>query len=107
MTSIQEEARKIVVDNTAADEIAPWDGYFITMELQLRKRTGCSWTEARYAIAEASNPRTLTLGDFANQKLDRDEVIKDLLGLLDDLCGPDATRNEVYQRGIELLKADK
>jgi hypothetical protein len=105
--NINDEAKKIIADNTASNETLPWPGYTVMMKNILVRRTGCTWQAAYYALSDAmmevAKPRTLSLGDLANKILDRDDVIKDLLGLLDDLCGPDAARNETYKRGMELL----
>jgi hypothetical protein len=48
----------------------------------------------------------LTMGDLARAILDRDDVIKDLPKLLDDLAGEDVQHSEVYQRGVIMLSRE-
>jgi hypothetical protein len=48
----------------------------------------------------------LTLKDLALAILDRDDVIRSLLKLLDELIGPDAAKYEAYQRGLDMLRKE-
>jgi hypothetical protein len=103
MTNIQEEARRIVADNIAANEESPWFGYAASLERQLMIKTGCDPTQAYYAIAEASKPHTLTLGQIANRIIDLEDAIRDLLTLCLDRIGPDAEKMEAYTTARRVL----
>ena len=94
--NLQEEARKIVLDNLSADEETPWFGYAASMEKQLIIKTGCSRVVAFHTIAEASKPHTLTLGQVANRIIDLEEALSNMLSLALDLTGPDAEKYEAY-----------
>ena len=97
---IQEEARKIVEDNTAADETLPWPGYTVMMKNILVRRTGCTSLEAYDALRDArmeiAKPSTLTLGDLANRIIDLEEALRGMLSLALDLAGADAEKYERY-----------
>ena len=101
--NISEEARKIVLDNLSADEESPWFGYAASMEKQLIIKTGCSRVIAFHAIAEASKPHTLTLGQIANRIIDLEEALRLVLTLGRCLTGPDYEKYEVIIHARRIL----
>jgi hypothetical protein len=105
--NINDEAKNIIADNTAANETLPWPGYTVMMKNILVRRTGCTWQEAYYALSDAmmevAKPSTLTLGDLANRRIDLEISIEKLLSLLVDLNGPYVEKYEVVQKARRVL----
>ena len=91
------------MDNLAADEEQPWEGYYPSMIKQLERRTNCTTDEATCAIQQACEPQTLTLGDLANRRIDLEISIEKLLSLLVDLNGPYVEKYEVVQKARHVL----
>ena len=55
MTRLSEEARNLILDNIAENEMRPHPSMFGTMTILLMFRTGSDQLEARRALDEAAN----------------------------------------------------